>query len=222
MKNVTIFFIISILNTQYIHAQFGKQNQQLIGGSFNLNTSANKTAPNFTSQQKNGVLGIGISYGKFIKKNTLSIFTINLMNSVQKNMNTTTEVRTISNILSAGYKKVYFKEIAKNWFAGIGVGGNILFQTMAQKNIPNPIQSKNYDATMGLTPILSYQISNRFIVNIQPSTSFLNVNYQYGTVSDNTGILTKSNSLSLDAGFFNSPLNNLSIGFYYLLKNKIN
>ncbi len=92
MKNVTIFFIISILNTQYIHAQFGKQNQQLIGGSFNLNTSANKTAPNFTSQQKNGVLGIGISYGKFIKKNTLSIFTINLMNSVQKNMNTTTEV----------------------------------------------------------------------------------------------------------------------------------
>ncbi len=75
---------------------------------------------------------------------------------------------------------------------------------------------------MGLTPILSYQISNRFIVNIQPSTSFLNVNYQYGTVSDNTGILTKSNSLSLDAGFFNSPLNNLSIGFYYLLKNKIN
>ncbi|MFN3301114.1 MAG: hypothetical protein ACK41Z_13070, partial [Sediminibacterium sp.] len=85
----------------------------------------------------------------------------------------------------------------------------------------NPIKTNAYTATVGIAPILSYQISNRLVINLQPNTSFADLSYSNSVVKDNSGTLTKNNSVTFNAGFFTSPLTNLSVGFNYLLKNKI-
>jgi hypothetical protein len=113
-----------------------------------------------------------------------------------------------------------FKEIAKKLFIGLSIGGNLNIQNNAQENVSNPIKTNTYTATVGIAPVLSYQISNRLVINLQPNTSFADLSYSNSVVKDNTGTLTKNNSVIFNAGFFSSPLTNLSVGFNYLLKHK--
>lgn len=220
MKKTILLTISFFIISEWANAQFGETNQQLFSGSFNLSPNSSKTQPNFSSQQKNLFLGVGIGYGRFIKKNVLSFFSLGYNHSSNKNINNNQEISNVGNGYSAGYRQVHFKEIAKKLFIGLSIGANLNFQNNAQKNVPNPIKTNAYTATVGIAPILSYQISNRLVINLQPNTSFADLSYSNSVVKDNSGTLTKNNSVTFNAGFFTSPLTNLSVGFNYLLKNK--
>lgn len=220
MKKTILLTISFFIISEWANAQFGETNQQLFSGSFNLSPNSSKTQPNFSSQQKNLFLGVGIGYGKFVKKNVLSFFSLGYNYNNNKNINNNQEVSNVGNGFNAGYRQVHFKEIAKKLFIGLSIGANLNFQNNAQKNVPNPIKTNAYTATVGIAPILSYQISNRLVINLQPNTSFADLSYSNSVVKDNSGTLTKNNSVTFNAGFFTSPLTNLSVGFNYLLKNK--
>lgn len=220
MKKTILLTISFFIISEWANAQFGETNQQLFSGSFNLSPNSSKTQPNFSSQQKNLFLGVGIGYGRFIKKNVLSFFSLGYNYSSNKNINNNQEISNVGNGYSAGYRQVHFKEIARKLFIGLSVGANLNFQNNAQKNVPNPIKTNAYTATVGIAPILSYQISNRLVINLQPNASFADLSYSNSVVKDNSGTLTKNNSVTFNAGFFTSPLTNLSVGFNYLLKNK--
>lgn len=202
------------------NAQFGEVNQRIINGSFNLSPNSSKTQPNFSNQQKNLFLGVGIGYGRFIKKNVLSFFSLGYNYSSNKNINNNQEVSNVGSGFSAGYRQVHFKEIAKKLFIGLSIGGNLNIQNNTQKNVPNPIKTNAYSATVGIAPVLSYQISDRLVINLQPNNSFADLSYTSSVVKDNSGTVTKNSGVTFNGGFFSAPLTNLSFGFNYLLKNK--
>ncbi|HPH37899.1 MAG TPA: hypothetical protein PL108_09575 [Sediminibacterium sp.] len=220
MKKTILLTISFFVLSNLVNAQFGETKQQLFSGSFNLSPNSSKTQPNFSSQQTNLFLGISIGYGRFIKKNVLSFYSLGYNYSNNKNINNNQEVSNVGNGFSAGYRQVHFKEIAKKLFIGLSIGGNLNIQNNAQENVSNPIKTNTYTATVGIAPVLSYQISNRLVINLQPNTSFADLSYSNSVVKDNTGTLTKNNSVIFNAGFFSSPLTNLSVGFNYLLKHK--
>ena len=219
MKKTILLTISFFIISECANAQFGETNQQLFSASFNLSPNSSKTQPNFSSQQKNIFLGVGIGYGRFIKKNVLSFFSLGYNYSSNKNINNNQEISNVGNGYSVGYRQVHFKEIAKKLFIGLSIRRNLKIQNNVQTNVPNPIKTNSYAATVGIAPVLSYQISNRLVINLQPNTSFADISYSNSVVKDNTGTLTKNNSVTFNAGFFSSPLTNLSVGFNYLLKN---
>lgn len=202
------------------NAQFGEANQQLLSGSFTLSPNSNKSQPNFTNQQNNLFLGVGLGYGRFIRKNVLSFFSIGYNYNSNKNINNNQEVSNLNNGFNMGYRQIHFKEIAKKLFIGLSIGGSLSMQNSNQKNVPNPVKTNTYGVTVGIAPVLSYQISERLAINLQPNNSFADLGYSNSSTKDNTGTISKNNSLFFNAGFFSSPLNNLSFGFNYLLKNK--
>jgi hypothetical protein len=220
MKKTILLTISLVLFYGLLNAQFGEVNQQLLSGSFNLSPNSSKSQPNFSSQQKNLFLGVGIGYGRFVKKNILTFFSLGYNYSSNKNINNNQEVSNLGNGLNIGYRQIHFKEIAKKLFIGLSIGSSLNLQNTTQKNVPNPVKANTYAVTVGIAPVLSYQISERLVINLQPNSSFADLSYSNSSTKDNTGTLSKNNSVLLSAGFFTSPLTNLSFGFNYLLKNK--
>ncbi len=220
MKKTLLLTISFFLICGLVNAQFGEVNQQLLSGSFNLSPNSSKSQPNFSSQQKNLFLGVGIGYGRFIKKNVLSFFSLGYNYSSNKNINNNQELSNLGNGLNIGYRQIHFKEIAKKLFIGLSIGGSLNLQNTTQKNVPNPIKTNSYAVTVGIAPVLSYQISERLVINLQPNNSFADLSYSNSSTKDNTGTFFKNNGVLFNAGFFTAPLTNLSFGFNYLLKNK--
>ncbi|WP_026751854.1 hypothetical protein [Sediminibacterium sp. C3] len=124
----------------------------------------------------------------------------------------------MGNGFNVGYRQVRFKELAKKLFIGLSFGGGFNIQTNTQKLVSNPLRTNSYGMNLGIAPVLSYQITERLVVNLQPNTSFADINYSYSSTKDNTGVLSKTSGVNFSAGFFNAPLNNLSFGINYLLK----
>ncbi|WP_295233828.1 hypothetical protein [Sediminibacterium sp.] len=220
MKKTILLTISFFVLSNLANAQFGQANQQLLSGSFNLSPNSSKSQPNFSSQQKNLFLGVGIGYGRFVKKNVLSFFSLGYNYTSNKNINNNQEVSNVGNGFNIGYRQIHFKEIAKKLFIGLSIGGSLNLQNTTQKNVLNPIKTNAYAVTVGIAPVLSYQISERLVINLQPNNSFADLSYSNSSTKDNTGTLSRNNSVQLNAGFFTAPLTNLSFGFNYLLKNK--
>lgn len=222
MKKPLLLILFFVLFCGLLNAQFGAPNQQLINGSFTLSPNSNKSQPNFTNQQNNLFLGLGFGYGRFYKKNVLTFFSLGYNYSSNKNINSNQEILNLGNGFNIGYRQIHYKEIAKKLFIGLSIGGGLNIQTNTQKNVSNPVRTHSYGVTLGIAPIVSYQISKRLVINLQPNNSFADLSYSNSSTKDNSGVLSKSNGLMFNAGFFNSPLNNLSFGFNYLLNNKSN
>lgn len=219
MKKPLLLTLTLVLFCGLLKAQFGASNQQLIAGSLTLSPNSSKSQPNFTNQQNNLFWGVNFGYGRFHKKNVLSSFSFGYNYSSNKNISNNQEVSNVGNGFSIGYRQVRFKEIAKKLFIGLSIGGGLNIQSNTQKNVLNPVRSNSYGVTMGMAPVISYQISERLLINLQPNNSFADFSYSNSSTKDNSGVLSKSNGFGFSAGFFNAPLNNLSFGFNYLLKN---
>ncbi|TAG32169.1 MAG: hypothetical protein EAZ13_00710 [Sphingobacteriia bacterium] len=219
MKKNLLFLCLIILTSFSLSAQFGVVNQKVIGGTINLgfNKADGTMAPNYY-QQSNASLGF--SYGKFTKKNTLSIFSLSYNISSSKNDVGLNTITNKSNGFTVGYRKIYYKEIAPKLYAGIGVGGNIGYTNSTQKQsiFAGKNETSIYSASVDLAPSLSYQISSRFMVNLN-ANNFASLNYIHSKNRDQLGNTGKMNGVGFNAGFFSNPFNNMSFGFSYLLKN---
>ncbi|MEO0065925.1 MAG: hypothetical protein RI983_1251 [Bacteroidota bacterium] len=218
MKKTLLLFLCFVLSCGLLNAQFGSSNQQLINGSLIFSPNSSKSQPNFSNQQNNLFLGLGFGYGRFYKKNVLTFFSLGYNYSNFKNLNNNQEVTTVGNGFNIGYRQVHYKELAKKFFIGLSFGGGFNIQSNTQKLSSNPLRTNSYGMNVGIAPILSYQITERLVINLQPNTSFADLNYSYSSTKDNTGMLSKTNGVNFSAGFFNAPLNNLSFGINYLLK----
>jgi len=218
MKKTLLLTFSFFLFSGLLKAQFGSINQQLINGSIILSPNSSKSQPNFTNQQNNLFLGLGFGYGRFNKKNILTFFSLGYNYSNYKNLNNNQEVSNVGNGFNVGYRQVRFKELAKKFFIGLSFGGGFNIQSNTQKLSSNPLRTNSYGMNVGIAPVLSYQITERLVINLQPNTSFADLNYSYSSTKDNTGVLSKTNGVNFSAGFFNAPLNNLSFGINYLLK----
>lgn len=218
MKKTLLLYLCFVLSCGLLNAQFGSSNQQLINGSLIFSPNSSKSQPNFSNQQNNLFLGLGFGYGRFYKKNVLTFFSLGYNYSNFKNLNNNQEVTTVGNGFNIGYRQVHYKELAKKFFIGLSFGGGFNIQSNTQKLSSNPLRTNSYGMNVGIAPVLSFQITERLVINLQPNTSFADLNYSYSSTKDNTGVLSKTNGVNFSAGFFNAPLNNLSFGINYLLK----
>ncbi len=219
MQKNLFLLSLTILVSVSLSAQFGTLNQKIIGGTFAL-SSGNASGTLATGYYQQSSASLGFSFGKFTKKNTLSVFNLSYNFSTSKNEVGLNSNTNKSNGFSIGYRKIYYKEIFRKIYAGMGIGGNIGYSNTTQKKsiVAGTNETNNYSASVDLLPSLSYQISNRFMVNVN-ANNFAGINYSHSINYINSVNSGKNNFISMGAGFFSNPFNNLSFGFSYLLKN---
>lgn len=222
MKKTILFTTSLFMICELVNAQYGEVNQRIISGSFNLSSSkSGNDQLNVPNQQKNLSHGVEIGYGKFIKKNVLSVFTLGYYHNSNKNsFNNNQESSNVLNGFSIGYQQVHFKEIAKKLFLGLSIGGDLGVSTNSQKNLQNERKSNSYGAAVYVKPVLSYQITDRFALNLQPNNNFASIGFNHSILKDNNITISEGNTVSFNAGIFTSPLSNMRIGINYLFKNK--
>lgn len=223
MKSIlfSAVFIICAVTSQ---AQFTEQGQKVIGGTVNFNSSNYDNAINFNNDGKDNNFGASINAGKFVKKNVLSTVSLSFLSRNSRRANQTVFTKQNLFTLSGSYNRTYFKEIAKKFYFGIGGYFGLSYNQNKLTDQPylNLNSYKAYQASIGLLPVLDYQLTKRLVVGLSPNTNFLALNYIYyktkytpANQPEQTGKIT---SVNLDAGFFSSPLSNLSLNFTYLLK----
>lgn len=217
--------LLFVLTTySFAKAQFTEPNQKIVGGAFSLNAGNSTTTNSPGAELKSTSFVFSASYGKFVKKNWLSSFGIFYVHSNSKNISPTNSATNPVNNFSAFYSKTYFKSIAKKLYFGIGGSATIGYGTAIVKETASTSNSKSQSlqASVGLFPLLSYQLTERFVVNLSPANHFLFLGYSYNTIknmpANQPATTGKSQSLNIDGGFWASPLSNLSVGFSYLLK----
>jgi hypothetical protein len=217
---LSFIFLLTFINS---NAQFGTIGQKVVTGSLGINSGNNNSSvPDSRSTGTN--LAIYLGAGKFYKKNVLTSITLAFINGKVKN---TTAVNTEYNKTHAGYlsfAKTYFKQIKEKLF--FGIAGNVSAGYQFIKNTNNQnidhTESYRYSGGIAITPILSYQLTKRLMVNGALATDFLSLNYNSSTtkfysLSQPTSI-QKSESFNFDTGLRGSFLSNFSVGFSYLLK----
>lgn len=204
-----------------VKAQFGEQGQRLIGGQFGIGhtaTSDNNSSSGVKATQTN----LTLSLGKFTQKNVLSSFSVFGGYGTMKNTDAFGNVQKAESYsVGAGYGRTYFKPLGKGFFFGIGGEGSISYNdSKTDLAGGNKAKSQRYSVSAALVPILSYQISNRFVANLRPANSFLSLDYSHTVNKTNSTTVNTGNSIGLNTGFWNAPLQNMSFGFSYLLKRK--
>jgi hypothetical protein len=203
-------------------AQFGTKGQSLIGGQFNV-SQLNASNP-FGDEVKRTTANVTVSLAKFRREHVLSGFFITAgrdVTSSRPSLGNNPDPR--SHQLGAGYSKTWFKPIGKKFFFGIGgsAGINYTYTSIIENTpISNRVSAQGYSIRLALAPSLSYQLSNRFVANISPNSDFLNVGYTHIINKSGGTTTSKINTFALNSGLSGSVLENISIGFSYLLKRK--
>ncbi len=218
MQKNLLLLSLTILVSVSLSAQFGTANQKIIGGNFSA-SAGRSTGTFLLNSPERSQASLGFSYGKFTKKNVLSSVNLSYFFSNIQSQNGITQNANNATGFNLGYRQTYYKEIARKVFAGIGVGGNLGYSNYKQTNPGvNNTNTNQYSVSIDLLPSLSYQINSRFMVNVNAS-NFAGINYSHSINYINSVNSGKDNFISLGAGFFSNPFNNLSFGFSYLLKN---
>ena len=219
---LTIFIATGII----AKAQFLAPGQKVISGTFSIGNAKNLAKSGSTNKNISTNFSTGIKAGKFIKKNVLTSFALSHNYNSSKQISTTNTSKNIANGFSVSYGKTYFKGIAKKLYVGIGGSVGIGYNSSKQSNTQSLDigKSEGYNIGFAVAPILSYQLTDRFLINCGPTADFFSINYNYAKTSyilNNQTISSgKSQSLNLNTGFFSSPLSNIGFGFSYLLKQR--
>jgi hypothetical protein len=202
-------------------AQFGEKGQRLIGGTFGISHLSNKTP--FGQGVESTSVNLSVSRGVFRKPNVLTNYFIYFgFNNIENRGNLGTIVTSGGNQGGVGYGQTWFKPLGKNFFFGLNATANAGLDYLQQDNgNGSPKKTdRGFAISASIVPVLSYQLSNRFVANINPSNNFLSLDYSYA--KSKLGDITSSTiqRIGLNTGFWNSPLQNINIGFSYLLKRK--
>lgn len=206
-------------------AQFGQQGQRLITAGLSAYQSKSTIDPNANTNSEG--VNLNFSLGKFTKQHVLTNFTVFGGFFNNKNESFTNYDRNKGYNVGGSFSKTYYKPIVKNLFVGLGgiAGVNYSSSEYTLSTSGTPLTDiKRYGINLALVPSLSYQFSKRFVANLSPGNTFLQLSYMYTDAErKGTGITTVKSTqqdFNLGAGFWSAPLQNLSISFSYLLKNK--
>jgi hypothetical protein len=214
MKNTLLFFVCNFLifstNAQIV------QGQQMIGGQFafnNQHTASNAVDP--TSNSNFVVAAFSLS--KFVTPNTIKGFGLNY--SYGDNASS-----SITYSFGAFYNYSKLEALAKRFY--ISFGGTAAINYSETKYAPsiysNTINQTSLIPSISLDLGLLYQLNNRFLatanlVNLANLSYRIN-NTQFNQPGTTIQYSTKSNTFNLNTGLNGLSLNNISIGFRYLLK----
>jgi hypothetical protein len=224
-KFILPVFIFSFL---FSKAQFTEPGQKVVGGGLQLSVSdaaPEYNNPNYSLTESRDY-GLNFSYGTFKRKNVLQEVTLGFNHSKRRfsvTPPTNIAAEDLHNAFYATYGLTWFKPVPKKLYFGVGgsLGPSYSKNKYARPGSPSVSENEVYQFTFQIFPLLAYQVSNRFLIDLRPSTTFLSAGYRYAK-SKNTaqGIVTSGHqrSFNLNTGFFSSPLSNLGIGFKYLLK----
>lgn len=218
-----LFFIFSVTNS---FAQFGEQGQKVLGGALSFNTGQSMTSSNPGIKPISNSLFATINFGKFTKHNTQNIISVSYAHGFVKNPSQNNISRNFTNSAFLSYGITKYKKLAQKMF--FGINGSVYggYNNVKNYNTGLPIVGKSDGLSVGiyLVPTFNYQITNRLVVNFGGSTDFLNLNYNSSKTRaynpNQPTIISKTQNFNLNAGF-GSSLSNLSFGFSYLFKNKL-
>lgn len=220
---LALIFNLSMFNA---FAQFGAQGQKVLGGTLNFNAgnATNSLSPEAKSNFNNA--GGSVNIGKFTKINTLRTFSVSYVHGYVKNQATNNSARNNSNSVFLSYGITKYKEVAKKLFLGIGGAAYTGYGRVKNYSLTLPDRSESDGFSFGayFFPVGSYQVSERWVVNVTGSSQFLNVGYGISTAKsyspNQPTTKSQTQNFSLQAGLFGSELKNITFGFSYLLKNK--
>lgn len=213
MKNTLLFFVCNFLLFS-ANAQFA-QGQQMIGGQFafsNQHTESSAVAPS----NSNFVVA-AFSLSKFATPNIIKGFGLNY--SYGDNASS-----SITYSFGAFYNYSKLETLAKRFY--LSFGGTAAINYGETKYAPviysNTIKRSSLIPSIALDLGLLYQLNNRFLATAN-LVNLANLSYSINNTQFNqagTSILysTKSNTINLNTGLNGLSLNNISIGFRYLLK----
>ena len=226
MRHFLIFMLLFSATTTF--GQFATKGQKVLGGTLSFNTGkvSNDLNPEMKPYGYN--IGGGFALGKFCRQNLLKTVSFYYGHGYGKIETSNNVSRSYSNSFYLAYGLTKYKKFANNLF--FGLGGNVYsgFNISNYYNGAGPDKGESHTFNIGvsITPSLSYQLNNRFVVNLTANSQFLSINYFTGTSKySSLNQPTKKGtfqSFNLDAGFFGSDLKNFTFGFNYLLKNKAN
>lgn len=225
MKTI-LFCAVCLLSSQLLKAQFNKQGQRVVGGAITFNSSSNKSNLITGEEDKATGFSINANAGKFRKEGVLSSFGLNYSYNLSKSITAINTVSNTQHAVSAEYGKTWFQNIGGKLYVGLGGSIGAGYSNLALKNTNSTLvsDSKTYQANLNITPVLAWQVTNRFVLNCSPANNFLNLGIGYTKTknTDGTALLSSNESkyINLNTGFFRSPLNNISFGFSYLLGQK--
>ncbi len=225
MKKI-LLLAICFGSVLFASAQFTEQGQKVLSANFDFQNSSNNSS--VLPQNKNDATGfaLGLSVGKFVKKNVLSTFSFSYGNTVSKEISPTNSKNNNVNNYGIAYGRAYYKEIAKKLYFGIGgtIGATYAHTRYTESATTDMSKSESYNINLSISPGISYQLTDRFLISLAANSSFLGINYAYNKtkyIQGNQTVSTgTSNAFSFNGGFHGSLLGNFGFGFSYLLKRK--
>ncbi len=221
-----LFCAACLFCSTVLEAQFTEKGQRVIGSSFTFYSASSKNIQLPNEENKGTNFSINANAGKFRKKNVLSRYGLSYSYSTSKNISSINTVSNRVHAVFADYGKTWFKNIGRNFYFGLGgsVGAGYSSSIIKNTNFTQAFDSKTYQANLNIYPVLAWQATKRFVLNCSPANNFLNLGVNYSKIKQTDGSVllssAESRSISLNTGFFGSPLANLSIGFSYLLGQK--
>jgi hypothetical protein len=161
-------------------AQFGEKGQRLISGTFGISHQSNKTP--FGQGSESTSANLSLSRGVFRKPNVLTNYSIYFgFNNVENRGGTGSILTSSGNRGGVGYGQTWFKPLGKNFFFGVNASANAGLDYLQQTNNNGSpkVTDRGFSISASIAPVLSYQLSNRFVANISPNNNFLSLDYNY-------------------------------------------
>jgi hypothetical protein len=229
--NAKHFYIItsSLLLSTVCQAQIAK-GDKLLGGSIgfaagDLNSNINNP---YTSSYKGA--NFSVAYGKAFNNNIVTGVNISLayINQPGQEYNPATGISTFNNKNINGgiglFKRRYIP-LGKSFYCFGQLGGDINFTSLKSNrniagSIPEKITYQSYGVNLGLYPGISYQLNNRFMLDLSLG-SLVNIGYAHAvTESGSQGKQPVSNTIYLNSSLSLNSLGNVSVGFRVLFHPK--
>lgn len=218
----TFALLLFIGTTAAATAQI-KKGAVLLGGQFGFNNSTYEATfsppnpPNTTQTQKNKGGNFSIAIGKAIAENAVIGLNAGYSGGKNENVNGINIFTSKYNQYNAGIFYRRYKKLASRFYF-FGEGGVGYFASkQTDKNTPaiNDVTRKGSGGQFYLTPGIAYQTGKRLQLEIL-IPGIVSANYSV-TKTTSTGSNTKQDQFYINTNLNGSPLNNLAVGFRFIL-----
>jgi hypothetical protein len=227
------FYIITcaLLFSAACQAQIVK-GDKLLGGSIGFIRGDNNiyTSGGSSANTELMAINLGVSYGKAVKNNVVNGFNAgfsfvdNPLNTYEPSTGFTIKNSKNRSVTAGVFRRRYLP-LGKNFYAFGQVSADFTYNqddydqlgsgTMYEKGV-----NKSYVVNGALFPGFSYQLSNRFMLDLTLG-SLVNIGYAHTSRRVNNQPATpKTNTLYLNSNLSLSSLGNISVGFRVLFHKK--
>jgi hypothetical protein len=224
MKNLLLSAVLLCIafTTQ---AQF-TTGQKMIGGQFSggLTSASQASSP---SKNNSGDVSLALSFSKFKSATQFNTIGFSYSYGHTSSAGTSNEITDNLHAFSIFAERTKLQQLARNFYFTYTGSLTAAYLLNRNKNTISSVVTTDKRNTYSVAASggigLMYQLNERFILTSGLS-NLLSVNFQHYDVNTTTGtaatVKSPYNSFRLATGLSGLSLNNMSIGFKYLLKKK--